>query len=157
MSCARDTPDRDLDLDQAHFLPESSVTSSDDRVLPPCTPSKILCTHINYRSRWHEQGRTTPPKSPTYFQKPVTALNCHGGELVRPKGYKYLNYEGELAAIIGRVTRNVRPEDVWDRLAGFAVADIMTMHGWSYQKARNLVARGLADLRCALVVKGIHA
>jgi 2-keto-4-pentenoate hydratase/2-oxohepta-3-ene-1,7-dioic acid hydratase in catechol pathway len=110
-------------------LPDGrSVAEGAVRHLPPCSPSKILCTHINYRSRWHEQGRTTPPPAPTYFQKPVSALNGHGGELVRPAGYKYLNYEGELAAIIGRPTRNVRPEEVWDHLAGFAVANDVGLH-----------------------------
>ncbi len=105
-----------------------SVSETEVRHLPPCTPSKILCTHINYRSRWHEQGRTMPPETPTYFQKPVSALNGHGGELVRPQGCKYLNYEGELAAIIGRVSRNLRPEEVWDHLAGFAVANDVGLH-----------------------------
>lgn len=115
--------DGKLELPDGRSVAESAV-----RHLPPCTPSKILCTHINYRSRWHEQGRTTPPPTPTYFQKPVSALNCHGGELVRPAGFKYLNYEGELAAIIGRPTRNVRPEEVWDHLAGFAVANDVGLH-----------------------------
>ncbi len=105
-----------------------SVAAKEVRHLPPCTPSKILCTHINYRSRWHEQGRSTPPETPTYFQKPLSTLNGHGGELVRPEGCKYLNYEGELAAIIGRVARNLRPEDVWDHLAGFAVANDVGLH-----------------------------
>jgi 5-oxopent-3-ene-1,2,5-tricarboxylate decarboxylase / 2-hydroxyhepta-2,4-diene-1,7-dioate isomerase len=114
--------------DTLRFADGRTMPAAAVQHLPPCTPSKILCTHINYRSRWHEQGRTTPPKSPTYFQKPVTALNCHGGELVRPQGCKYLNYEGELAAIIGRVTRNVRPEDVWDHLAGFTVANDVGLH-----------------------------
>ncbi len=104
------------------------VAEKEARHLPPCTPSKILCTHINYRSRWHEQGRAAPPETPTYFQKPVSALNGHGGELVRPEGCKYLNYEGELAAIIGRVARNIRPEEVWDHLAGFAVANDVGLH-----------------------------
>jgi DNA-directed RNA polymerase specialized sigma24 family protein len=42
-------------------------------------------------------------------------------------------------------------------LAGFEVAEIMTMYGWPYQKARNLVARGMADLRSALRARGLHA
>ena len=94
------------------------------RYLPPCNPTKILCVHTNYRSRvWEFTGKPGVPKTPTYFQKPVTALNAHGGQLVRPEGYQYLNYEGEIAAVIGRPTRNVRPQDVWEHLAGFAVAN----------------------------------
>jgi len=92
--------------------------------LPPCAPSKILCVHVNYRSRYYEfTGSDKPPPTPTYFQKPVTAINAHGGELVRPEGCKYLNYEGEVAAVIGRVARNITREQVWDHLAGFAVAN----------------------------------
>ena len=41
-------------------------------------------------------------------------------------------------------------------LAGFEVAEIMSMYGWTYQKARNLIARGMADLRDALRNRGIH-
>ena len=52
--------------------------------------------------------------------KPITALNGHGGELVKPDGVTYLNYEGEFAVIIGKVTRNVTPEEAWDCIAGFA-------------------------------------
>ncbi len=76
--------------------------------LPPCTPTKIICVHVNYISRYYEFNNSrTPPKSPTYFQKPLTALNAHKGELIKPKGYKYVNYEGEMAVVFGKVTRNV--------------------------------------------------
>ena len=44
--------------------------------LPPCDPTKIICVHVNYISRYYEFNNThAPPKSPTYFQKPLTALN----------------------------------------------------------------------------------
>jgi 5-oxopent-3-ene-1,2,5-tricarboxylate decarboxylase/2-hydroxyhepta-2,4-diene-1,7-dioate isomerase len=59
-------------------------------------------------------------ETPTYFQKPTTALNSHRGSLVRPKGTKYLNYEGEVAVIIGKPMRNVRREEAWEYIAGFA-------------------------------------
>ncbi len=92
--------------------------------LPPCAPTKIICIHLNYRSRGYEfRGTQDVPKTPTYFQKPVTALNGHGGQLVRPEGCRYLNYEGEIAVVIGRVTRNVTPDEVWDHIAGFAPAN----------------------------------
>ncbi len=140
-------------------LPDGrSVSEKEVRHLPPCTPAKILCTHINYRSRWHEQGRTAPPPAPTYFQKPVTALNCHGGELVRPSGYKYLNYEGELAAIIGRVTRNVLPQDVWDHLAGFAVANDVGLHDMRETDAGSMLRVKGPDGFCPIgpgIVSGV--
>jgi 5-oxopent-3-ene-1,2,5-tricarboxylate decarboxylase/2-hydroxyhepta-2,4-diene-1,7-dioate isomerase len=99
------------------------VNAGDVQHLPPCTPTKILCTHVAYWSRHKETRPTQQPTTPTYFSKPVTTLNAHGGELVRPAGCQYLNFEGEIAAIIGRVTRNVTPDEVWDCIAGFAVAN----------------------------------
>jgi len=109
----------ELHLGDGRVLSERAVQH-----LPPCSPTKILCVHLNYRSRLYEfTGSDKPPPTPTYFQKPVTALNAHGGELVRPEGCKYLNYEGEVAAVIGKVTRNISRDEVWDRLAGFAVAN----------------------------------
>src|SRR5690348_3022000 len=76
--------------------------------LPPVVPSKIVAVHLNHRSRVAE-FRTTLPAAPTYFHKPVSALVGHGGAVVRPEGCKYLNYEGEVAIVIGQVCRGVPP------------------------------------------------
>lgn len=97
--------------------------------LPPCAPSKIICVHLSYRSRGIESRNTPQPTpTPTYFMKPVTALNSHGGEIVRPDDCQYLNYEGEFAVVIGKVTRNVTPEEAWDCMAGFTPAFDMGLH-----------------------------
>lgn len=113
-----------LQLGDGRVVEEARV-----RYLPPCEPTKILCVHTNFRSRVYEfSGKPTAPPNPTYFQKPVTALNAHGGELVRPEGYKYLNYEGEIAAVIGRPTRNILPAEAWDHIAGFAVSNDVGIH-----------------------------
>ncbi len=67
--------------------------------LPPCNPSKIICIHLNYHSRVDEYITKLPP-APTYFHKPVTAINTHKGDIVRPDRCKWLNYEGEIAIVI---------------------------------------------------------
>lgn len=93
--------------------------------LPPCAvpPSKIIAVHLSYSSRGIEtRNNPKPTETPTYFTKPFTSLNGHGGELVKPEGVKYLNYEGEFAAIIGKTTRNILPDEAWDHIAGFAPA-----------------------------------
>ena len=91
--------------------------------LPPCEPTKIICVHLSYSSRGIESRNTVKPtETPTYFMKPVTALGAHGGELVKPADRGYLNYEGEFAVVIGKVCRNVTPEEVWDHIEGFAPA-----------------------------------
>jgi len=69
--------------------------------LAPCNPSKIICVHLNYHSRVQEFITKLPP-APTYFHKPITALNTHKGAVVRPERCNWLNYEGEIAIVIGK-------------------------------------------------------
>ncbi|MDN3522005.1 fumarylacetoacetate hydrolase family protein [Halomonas ramblicola] len=113
---------------------EGGIQLADGRVieldqvthLPPCQPSKIICMHLNYASRYYElRGKRVEDGgygTPNYFMKPPTTLNAHGGEIVRPDGYQYLNYEGEIGMVVGRVTRNILPEEAWDQIAGFTCA-----------------------------------
>ncbi len=98
------------------------LREADAVYLPPCEPTKILCIHLNYESR-RVEFRAPDLVTPTYFQKPTTALNSHRGVVNRPANCQYLNYEGEIAAIIGRPMKNVAPEDAWDYIAGFAPAN----------------------------------
>src|SRR5690242_6469570 len=61
--------------------------------LAPAEPSKIFAVHLTYRSRVDEYAARTPPQ-PSYFMKPPTTLNGHRGLVRRPKGSRFLNYEG---------------------------------------------------------------
>lgn len=93
--------------------------------LPPCAvpPSKIIAVHLSYSSRGIEtRNNPKPTETPTYFTKPFTSLNGHNGQLVKPDGIRYLNYEGEFATIIGKTARNILPEEAWSHIAGFAPA-----------------------------------
>lgn len=105
------------------LLPDGREIAEVDAVyLPPCNPTKIICIHLNFESR-RVEFRAPNLVTPTYFMKPVTALNSHRGMLNRPDNCQYLNYEGEIAAIIGRPMKNVAQADVWDYIAGFAPAN----------------------------------
>src|ERR1700685_3054547 len=115
-NCVRPDGDRLL-LGDGRHLGDAEAT-----YLPPCDPTKILCIHLNYDSR-RVEFKAPMLETPTYFQKPVTALNSHRGVLCRPAGHKYLNYEGEVGVIIGKPARNVSREDAWDYIAGFAPAN----------------------------------
>jgi 5-oxopent-3-ene-1,2,5-tricarboxylate decarboxylase/2-hydroxyhepta-2,4-diene-1,7-dioate isomerase len=91
--------------------------------LPPVSPSKIIAVHISYRSRSIEtRNQPRPTETPTYFTKPPTALNGHGGQILKPADCKYLNYEGEYAVVISRACRNVTPDEAWDYIEGFCPA-----------------------------------
>lgn len=91
--------------------------------LPPVNPSKIIAIHISYSSRSFEtRNKPRPTETPTYFTKPPTALNGHGGQILKPADVKYLNYEGEYAVVISKTCRNVLPDEAWDYIEGFCPA-----------------------------------
>jgi len=125
--------------------------------LPPCDPTKILCVHLNYESRRVEFQRPELV-TPTYFQKPTTALNVHRGTVHRPVGTKYLNYEGELAVIVGAPMRNLGPDEVWDHLAGFAPANDVGLHDFRETDAGSMLRVKGMDGFCPIgpgVVRGV--
>lgn len=125
--------------------------------LPPCKPSKIICVHLNYESR-RVEFNAPQQVTPTYFQKPTTALNSHRGILNRPAGCQYLNYEGEIAAVVGKPMRNLRPEEVWDYLAGFAPANDVGCHDFRETDMNSMLRVKGMDGFCPIgpgVVRGV--
>lgn len=115
--------------------------------LAPVEPTKILCVHLNYRSRVDE-FMTKLPAAPTYFQKPVTALTGHGADVVRPEGCEWLNYEGEIAIIIGRTCRNIAPADAGDYIAGYSVANDYGLHDFRDTDAGSMLRVKGSDTPC---------
>jgi 5-oxopent-3-ene-1,2,5-tricarboxylate decarboxylase/2-hydroxyhepta-2,4-diene-1,7-dioate isomerase len=106
--------------------------------LPPSEPSKIIAVHLNYSSRT-EEFMTRLPSSPTYFHKPVTALNSHKGAVVRPEGCKWLNYEGEIVIVIGRTCRNISPDQAGDYIAGYTVGNDYGLHDFRDTDAGSML------------------
>jgi 5-oxopent-3-ene-1,2,5-tricarboxylate decarboxylase/2-hydroxyhepta-2,4-diene-1,7-dioate isomerase len=68
------------------------------------------------------------PPAPTYFHKPVSALVGHGGAVVRPPNCRYLNYEGEVAIVIGRTCRGVPPSGAGQYIAGYTIGNDFGLH-----------------------------
>ena len=102
---------------------DGRVVGVDEAIhLPPVVPTKIVAVHLNHVSRVNE-FQIGLPTTPTYFHKPVSSLNSHRGSVVRPERCKWLNYEGEVAIVIGRTARNISPEEAGDYVAGYTVAN----------------------------------
>jgi 5-oxopent-3-ene-1,2,5-tricarboxylate decarboxylase/2-hydroxyhepta-2,4-diene-1,7-dioate isomerase len=117
--------------------------------LPPVAPTKILCCHLNHVSRVREFGIELPP-APTWFQKPVSALNTHGGAVVRPANCHYLNYEGEVAIVIGRTARNIKLADAAYYIAGFTIANDFGLHDFRDTDAGSMLRVKGADTLCPI-------
>ena len=125
------------------------VAAPDARHLAPTEPTKIVCVHLNYESRVREFGATMPA-APTYFHKPVSALNAHGGEVVRPPRCRYLNYEGEIAIVIGQPTRHISPGDAGDHIAGYTIANDYGLHDFRDTDAGSMLRVKGSDTLCPL-------
>ena len=125
--------------------PDGRVVAIDDAIhLPPCEPTKIIAVHLNYDSRTAE-FMTRLPAAPTYFHKPVTALNSHRGDVVRPARCKWLNYEGEIVIVIGRTCRNISPDEAADYIAGYTVGNDYGLHDFRDTDAGSMLRVKGAD------------
>jgi 5-oxopent-3-ene-1,2,5-tricarboxylate decarboxylase/2-hydroxyhepta-2,4-diene-1,7-dioate isomerase len=117
--------------------------------LPPIQPTKIICVHLNYESRRAEFQAELGP-APTYFHKPTTALNAHGGEVVRPPRCRYLNYEGEIAIVIGERCKHIAPEEADDYIAGFTIANDYGLHDFRDTDAGSMLRVKGSDTLCPI-------
>jgi len=87
-------------------LTESTYKLPEVRLLAPCLPSKIVALGLNYRSH-AEETKLQIPSVPLIFLKPSTAVIGPEDKIVYPKVSKRVDYEGELAVVIGRRARAV--------------------------------------------------
>ncbi|MFI7131496.1 fumarylacetoacetate hydrolase family protein [Nonomuraea sp. NPDC050153] len=125
------------------------VKVDDAAHLPPVVPSKIIAVHLNHRSRV-EEFQIKLSATPTYFHKPTSSLNAHRGDVVRPEGCKWLNYEGEVAIVIGRTCRNVSPEQAGEYIAGYTIGNDFGLHDFRDTDAGSMLRVKGSDTLCPL-------
>lgn len=141
---------------QVHVDGDELVTADGERLpissarhLPPVEPSKIIATHLTYQSRVSEFMTKLPP-APTYFQKPTTALNAHGGDVVRPRGCRFLNYEGEIAIVIGAPAFDISVAEAGDHIAGYTIANDFGLHDFRDTDAGSMLRVKGSDTLCPI-------
>jgi 2-keto-4-pentenoate hydratase/2-oxohepta-3-ene-1,7-dioic acid hydratase in catechol pathway len=115
----------------AHSNPESAKQFaagplSAFQLLPPVTPSKIICVGRNYRDHAKELGNEVPAE-PLLFFKPPSSLLAHGDVIRMPKASARVDFEGELAVVIGKRARKLRhDEDLLPYIHGYTLANDVT-------------------------------
>ena len=109
----------------------TSVAERDAAYLAPVDPSKIIAVHLTYQSRLDEYAARTPA-APSYFMKPPTTLNGHRGIVRRPAGTRFLNYEGELAVVVGKRMKGVGVDEALDHVAGYTPANDVGLHDFRH-------------------------
>ncbi|HLH65403.1 MAG TPA: fumarylacetoacetate hydrolase family protein [Solirubrobacteraceae bacterium] len=120
------------------------------RWLAPVSPSKIIATHLTYRSRAVEYRMARLPQQPSYFMKPPSSLSAHMEPVIRPAGCRFLNYEGEIAVVIGRRCRGVGLDEALDHVAGYTVADDWGVHDFRHADRGSMLRVKGQDGFCPL-------
>jgi len=96
----------------------SEYDPADVDVLPPTSPSKIVCIGRNYAEHADERGEDVPDR-PLLFLKPPNALAGHGDEVELPAGKEQVEHEAELGVVIGEQCRNVDADDAAAVIEGY--------------------------------------
>ena len=101
-------------------------------LLPPLlAPEKILCIGINYANRGADYNVTNNPKYPSMFYRAPNSMVGSGQHLIRPKISEQLDYEGEIAIVIGRQCKHVANDEALSYVAGITLANEGTIRDWT--------------------------
>ena len=104
-----------------------------DKLLAPLIPTDILCIGLNYREHAAESG-SKPPENPVLFIKSGNTLNHPGEAIPIPRRSSMIDYEGELAVVIGRAAKHVSRERALDHVFGYCIANDVSARDWQRQK-----------------------
>jgi 2-keto-4-pentenoate hydratase/2-oxohepta-3-ene-1,7-dioic acid hydratase in catechol pathway len=115
-----------FETQEARFKPVGEqLTLSEVRLLAPCQPSKIVCLGLNYKPHGDEL-KMKLPEVPLLFLKPSTAVIGPNEYIILPPDSERIDYECELAAVIGRKARNVKEADYASYILGYTCFNDVT-------------------------------
>uniref|UniRef100_A0A0A9XLH6 Fumarylacetoacetate hydrolase domain-containing protein 2 n=1 Tax=Lygus hesperus TaxID=30085 RepID=A0A0A9XLH6_LYGHE len=116
---------------------QSAVKLSDVTLLSPIlSPDKIICIALNFKSHCDEQNKPYPVE-PFFFNKFPSTIIGPNDEIIHPPNSRFLDWEVELAVIIGKKCRQVSKEDADDYIFGYTVANDLSARDWQVPKKNN--------------------
>jgi 2-keto-4-pentenoate hydratase/2-oxohepta-3-ene-1,7-dioic acid hydratase in catechol pathway len=118
------------------------------QILAPCAPSKIVAVGKNYADHAAEMG-TDVPTEPLIFLKPATAVIASEAEIMYPPQSQRVDYEGELALVIGSNTTNCTPQEAQTKIWGYTIANDVTARDLQSKDKQWTRAKGF-DTFCPL-------
>lgn len=109
-----------------------TVSVEDVEFLPPLDrPEKIWCIGVNYGNRNAEyKDNSDLPKYPSLFVRSASSFVGHDVPLERPRESEQLDYEGEIAIVVGKTGRHIRREDAWSHIFGLTICNEGTIRDW---------------------------
>jgi 2-keto-4-pentenoate hydratase/2-oxohepta-3-ene-1,7-dioic acid hydratase in catechol pathway len=116
------------------------IPIEDVTLLPPLiAPEKILCIGVNYANRNAEyKDGSDEPKNPSMFFRTPGSFVGHDQPILRPKVSTQLDYEGEIALVIGKAGKNIPKERALDYVAGFTLCNEGTIRDWTRHAKFNV-------------------
>jgi len=105
-----------------------------EQLLAPIVPTDILCIGLNYREHAKESGSEIPA-NPMLFIKSSNALNHPNAPIAIPKRSSMIDYEGELAVVIGKDAKNVSRADALKYVFGYTIANDVSARDWQREKS----------------------
>jgi 2-keto-4-pentenoate hydratase/2-oxohepta-3-ene-1,7-dioic acid hydratase in catechol pathway len=118
------------------------------RLLPPCSPTKIVCVGRNYAEHAKELGNEVP-KDPLIFLKPPSSLIASGDAIVYPALSQRVDFEGELGVIIGKRARNVPAAEADNYVVGYTCVNDVTARDLQRKDGQWTRGKGF-DTFCAV-------
>ena len=119
-------------LGEVETAPGKGVPLDSVRLLAPIgDPHKIVCIGLNYRSHAAEAG-IEAPEQPTFFGKYVNALAPPGATVALPEGTDKVDYEAEVAVVIGARCVRVSPDAALDHVAGYMLLNDLSARDWQF-------------------------
>ena len=121
------------------------------KLLAPVAPVNILALGINYRKHGEETALSIPSE-PILFLKATSSVTGPDHPIVLPAaGSDQVDYEAELALVIGKTAKNVTPAEAWDCIFGFTCANDVSARDWQFERQKGQWARGKSfDTFCPL-------
>jgi 2-keto-4-pentenoate hydratase/2-oxohepta-3-ene-1,7-dioic acid hydratase in catechol pathway len=124
------------------------LMESDYHLLAPCAPSKIIAVGKNYADHAAEMGSEVP-KEPLIFLKPSSAVIAHLQNIIYPQQSQRVDFEGELALVIGDRTKNCTVEEAKNKIWGYTIANDVTARDLQKKDGQWTRAKGF-DTFCPL-------
>ena len=120
-------------LEAARALMGAKIPLSSLRLLPPVPdPGKIICIGLNYGEHAREAG-LEPPESPTFFAKFANALAPPGAEVKLPEWSDKVDYEAEVAFVIGTRCKDVSEDQALAHVAGYMLLNDLSARDWQFK------------------------
>ena len=130
-------------------LTPTGTTAAVARLLPPVAPTNILCIGLNYRRHAIESNMVIPER-PVLFIKPTSTVIGSSDAITLPADSDEVDYECELAVVIGKTARNVSEDDALDYVLGYTVANDVSARDWQLRLDRQWAKGKSFDTFCPL-------